>query len=149
MSLYRQPGRVRPLLIAAVAAVALLVGGGIGYAIGHGSQPEPSVRDAVAQLQETLRPLAAGLELLPTEYPQARAGSGNEAAAVAGDLQRIDASLDVAMKDLRALDPSGATLLATRVATLRTAVDAKAPPSQITRLATAANDALAALPGGR
>jgi hypothetical protein len=149
MSLYRQPGRVRPLLIAAVAVVALLIGGGVGYAVGHGSQAKPSAADAVAQLRETLRPLSAGLELLPTEYPQALRDSGDESAAVTGDIQRIGSALSAATPDLQALDPVGARVLATRVATLREAVEAKAPAAQIERLATSAKVALADLPGGR
>jgi hypothetical protein len=149
VSLYRQPGRTRPLLIAAVALVALLVGGGIGFGIGRSSSPDPSAQDLVAQLRGRLRPLGAGLELLPTEYPQALRKSGDEAAAVSGDVDRIRAALGAASDDLRVLDPAGAQALETRVASLTTAVRAQAPPAQITRLAAQAQSALAQLPGGR
>ena len=69
MSLYRQPGRLRAPVLAAVAVVALLVGGGIGYAIGHSSAPDPSVADAVAELRSELRPAVSGLQLLPNDEP--------------------------------------------------------------------------------
>ncbi|HYV14809.1 MAG TPA: hypothetical protein VE972_02170 [Conexibacter sp.] len=149
MSLYRQPGRARPLLIAAVALVALLVGGAIGFGIGRSSSPDPSAQDVVAQLRTRLRPLSAGLELLPTEYPQALRSSGDEAAAVSGDLGRIRGALTAASADLRVLDPIGAQALGTRVAALATAVHAQAPPAQVTRLAAQAQTALAQVPGGR
>lgn len=149
MSLYRQPGRVRPLAIAAVAAVALLIGLGIGYALGHSGRSTPSAQDAVARLRATLRPLGAGLELVPTEYPQARNGTGEESAAVRGDLRRIRAALTSATPDLRALDPAGTRTLAARVAALEAAVRAQAPPAQVARDVAAAQSALAAVPGGR
>jgi hypothetical protein len=147
MSLYRQPGATRPLLIAAIAAVALLAGGAIGFALGRGSAPDPSAQDVVAQLRDDLRPLAGGLDLLPTEYPQALAGGG-ESAAVEGDLARIDMALAAAAPDLRALDPAGQRELAQRVASLREAIQARAASAQIARLAASAQSALADVPGG-
>jgi hypothetical protein len=149
VSLYRQPGRARPLLIAAIAVAGLAIGLALGFALGRSGREEPSARTLVAGLHETLRPLAAGLELLPTEYPQARAGAGNESAAVQGDLARIDAALRDAAPDLRALDPAGARTLAARVAAVRAAVREDVPPAQLERLADAAQEALATVPGGR
>ena len=149
MSLYRQPGRSRPLLIAAVALVALAAGVGIGFAIGRSTSPDPSAQDVVAQLRARLRPLSAGLELLPTEYPQALHASGDEAAAVSGDLARIRGALAAAAGDLRALDPAGARVLSARVASLAAAVRAQAPPADVARLAAQAQSALAQVPGGR
>jgi hypothetical protein len=147
MSLYRQPRAARPLLIAAIAVAALLVGGAIGFALGRSSAPEPSAQDVVAELREQLRPLAAGLELLPTEYPQALAG-GAESAAVEGDLAHIRAALTAAGPALRTLDADGASALAERVAALEQAVEARAPAAQVERLAADAQDALAGVPGG-
>jgi hypothetical protein len=147
MSLYRQPRAARPLLLGAIAVVALLVGGGIGFALGRGSAPEPSAQDVVAQLREELRPLAAGLELLPTEYPQALQG-GSESAAVSGDLGRIRSALAASAADLRALDPTGARALAERVAALEQAIGARAAAAQVKQLAAEAQAALAAVPGG-
>ena len=147
MSLYRQPGSTRPLLIAAIAAVALLAGGAIGYALGRGSAPDPSSQDVVAQLRDELRPLAGGLELLPTEYPQALAGGG-ESAAVTGDLGRIDDALAAAGPDLEALDPKCLHALARRVVLLRQAIAGRAAAAEVARLATSAQSALADVPGG-
>lgn len=147
MSLYRQPRASRPLLLAAIAAVALIVGGAIGFALGRSSAPEPSAQDVVAQLRDELRPLAGGLELLPTEYPQALAGGG-ESAAVTGDLGRIRAALAATAPDLRALDPAGARALADRVDALEQAIHARAPAAQVEQLAGAAQAALADVPGG-
>jgi hypothetical protein len=147
MSLYRQPGATRPLLIAAIAAVALLAGGAIGFALGRGSAPEPSAQDVVAQLRDELRPLAGGLELLPTEYPQALSGGG-ESAAVTGDVARIDEALAAAGPDLEALDPKGLHALAERVVLLRQAIEARAASGEVARLAASAQSALADVPGG-
>ena len=149
MSLYRQPGRARPLLIAGVAVATLAIGLLIGFALGRSGREEPSAQQLVANLHETLRPLAAGLELLPTEYPQARAGSGNETAAVQGDLGRIDAALREAAPQLRLIDPAGARTLDARIAAVHAGVRENVTPAQLTRLATAAHDALADVPGGR
>jgi len=149
VSLYRQPGRSRSLALAALAAGALLIGGAIGFALGRGSADEPSARDVAAQLRERLRPLAAGLELLPTEYPQSLRGAGEESAAVRGDLARMRAALAAAAPDLRALDPVGAAALAARVDALEAAVRARASAARVERLATVAHAALADLPGGR
>lgn len=147
MSLYRQPGSARPLVTAAIAAVALLAGGAIGFALGRGSAPEPSAQDVVAQLRDELRPLAGGLELLPTEYPQALSGGG-ESAAVTGDIGRIDDALAAAGPDLQTLDPKGLHTLTERVALLRQAVEARAASAEVSRLAAAAQSALADVPGG-
>jgi len=147
VSLYRQPRAARPLLLAVVAAVALLVGGAVGFALGRGSAPEPSAQDVVAGLREQLRPLAGGLELLPTEYPQALAGGG-ESAAVVGDLARIRSALAAARPDLRALDPHGERALSARVAALGGAVEKRAPAARVAGLAAAAQAALADVPGG-
>lgn len=148
MSLYRQPRAARPLVIAGIAVAALLIGGAIGFALGRSSAPEPSAQDVVAQLRDELRPLAAGLALLPTEYPQALAGGG-ESAAVTGDLARVRSALDAAAADLRALDPDGERTLADRLAALEHAIDTRAPAAEVERLATAAQEALLDVPGGR
>ncbi|HEU4703383.1 MAG TPA: hypothetical protein VFS37_12950 [Conexibacter sp.] len=147
MSLYRQPRATRPLLLAGIAVAALIVGAAIGFALGRSSAPEPSAQDVVAQLREELRPLAGGLQLLPVEYPQALAGGG-ESAGVEGGLARIRAALADATPDLRALDPAGARALAARVAALEQAVEARAPAAQVEQLVSAAQDALADVPGG-
>jgi hypothetical protein len=148
MSLYRQPGRARPALIAGVVGVTLVIGLAIGFAIGRGTSPDPSAEDVVAQLRTQLQPLGTGLKLLPTEYPQAYAGAGNETAGVRGNAERMQATLRAAAPDLRVLDPAGARALEQRVQALAAAVAAKAPPAEVQRLTTEASDALAQVPGG-
>jgi hypothetical protein len=148
MSLYRQPGRVRGPVLAAVAVVALLVGGGIGYALGASGGEDVSGPAVVGQLRGELRPAENALQLLPTEYPQAARGAGNETAAVTGALARLDAALRKARPDLMALDPDDTRVLEARVAALEAAVKAKASPARVAALTRAASQALAAVPGG-
>ena len=149
MSLYRQPARARASILAAVAAVALLVGGGIGFAIGRSSAPEPSAREVVDRLAEDLGPAVNGLELLPREYAQAASGSGNEIAGVEGGLRRIRAAVDAAHDDLVVLDPARTRRLNAAVLALEGAVRSKAPPARVQQLAEAASAVLAQVPGGR
>jgi hypothetical protein len=148
MSLYRQPSRVSGPVIAGVALVALLIGGGIGYAIGHSDGDGGSAAVVASQLRSDLRPVGNALQLLPTEYPQAARGSGNESEAVSGALARLDAALRDTRGDLAALDPAGTRALEQRVAALEAAVRAKDAPARVARLTQAASDALAAVPGG-
>jgi hypothetical protein len=148
MSLYRQPSRVRAPVIAGAVVVALLIGGGIGYAIGHADAPEPTAADVVSHLRGELRPAGEALQLLPTEYPQAAKGEGNESAAVTGALARLDAALASARSDLTVLDPAGAKALQQRIAALEAAVRAKDAPAKVAALTKAASDALDQVPGG-
>jgi len=148
VSLYRQAGRTRASVIAGVAVAGLLVGGGIGYAIGRSSAPDPTAKDVVARLHDNLAPVANGLELLPTEYPQAYSGAGNESAAVKGDLAKIRQGIDAARDDLAALDPRGARGLQDEIAQLEHAIGAHAPPADIREHVRTANEALAQVPGG-
>jgi hypothetical protein len=149
LSLYRQPGRLRAPVLAAVALVALLVGGGIGYAIGHSSAPDPSVADAVAELRSQLRPAVSGLQLLPNEYRQALSGSGAEYVGVQGAMKRIRSSVEDAQADLAALNREQAQELARLVRELDQVVAAKGPPSRVDQLTRQANAALAQASGGR
>lgn len=145
MSLYRQAGR-SPRALIAVALAGVALGAGAGYGIGRCGAPEPSAGAVIARLAERLRPVAAGLALLPTEYPQSAQGA--ESSAVRGDLERIAGGLAAARDDVRRLDPAGAAALERAVAALRAAVARKAPPAEVTALAAAARRALAAVPGG-
>ena len=148
MSLYRQAGRTRATVVAGVAVAALLVGGGIGFALGRSSAPEPTASDVIARVRDELKPVANGLELLPTEYPQAYQGAGNESAAVKGDLAKIRKGYASARADLVALDPRGATRLGNEIAQLEHAIGAHAPPADIREHVRTANEALAQVPGG-
>lgn len=148
MSLYRQSGAARARVIAIVAGVALLVGLGIGYALGNGGDEDPSASAVVDALRSDLRPVANGLELLPNEYAQAFHGSGDEGAGVTGALGRIRAGLNDARPDLRVLAPAGARELEAAVAALERGVRARRPPVEVARLVRRASEALTAVPGG-
>jgi hypothetical protein len=149
MSLYREAGRRSTGRLVAIAAAVLVAGLAIGFGIGRATEPDPTAADVVAQLRSDLQPVANGLEILPTEYPQAREGAGNETAAVQGGLDRIRTALRAAAPDLRTLDPSGLQDLQTAVDRLAEAVEAKAAPAQVERLTQRATTALQAVPGGR
>ncbi|HEY3018904.1 MAG TPA: hypothetical protein VGJ32_01865 [Solirubrobacteraceae bacterium] len=149
MSLYRQPSRTRATVLAAVAVVALALGGGIGFALGRSSAPEPAAGDVVDQLREQLRPAVNGLQLLATEYPQAARGTGDEAAGVQGAMARIRDAVRAARPDLAVLDPRGAAELGARVAALDRGVRASAPVDEVAEQVRLARRALAGVPGGR
>jgi hypothetical protein len=67
---------------------------------------------------------------------------------VQAGLDRIDRAMRRAAADLRVLDPDGAGELRQALAAVREAVEAKAAPAEVERLARAAAAALAQVPGG-
>jgi hypothetical protein len=150
LSLYRQPGRAAARTVAAAAAVALLAGGGIGYAIGAaGGEEETSLADALAALRTDVRPIANGLELVGTEYPQAVRGgrvvAATEYAAARADVQRARDTLAAHAADLRALAPGRAAALRRTLARLAAAVDARAGRAEVDRIRAAAAAQLAVI----
>lgn len=148
MSLYREAGRGSARTIAIAAVVALIAGLGIGYAIGHGSAPEPSATKLAAKLRNELRPVNGGLLLIPNEYAQAYRNEGVEAKGVKGAVARIEEDLIAAAPDLRALDPKGVEQLDIAFDALKKAVNGKAPPAEVKRAAERTAAVLATLPGG-
>jgi hypothetical protein len=148
MSLYREAGRgsARSLIVAGL--IALVVGLGIGYLIGHSSAPEPSASKVVTDLRSKLRPIAGGLTLIPGEYAQAYRREGVEAEGVQGAVDRINTQMRAVRSDLSALDPAGTKALEQRIAALEEAVKSKAPPAQVKHAAAAAAVALRNVPGG-
>jgi hypothetical protein len=148
VSLYREAGRgtTRTLLIA--GGIALVVGMLVGFALGRASAPEPSAADVVSDLRADLRPVAGGIELLPNEYAQAFRNEGAEAEGVRGALERIDKQLAKARPDLQTLDPDGMKALDDAFAQLESAVQQKAPPSEVSERAQEVATALKAVPGG-
>lgn len=147
MSLYREAGARRKTILIAIG-VALLVGLIGGFVLGRSSVGEPKAADVIERLRADLGPVGNGLELLPREYEQAQAGSGAEGVGVKGNVDRIVASLDAALPDLKALDPAGAQELEGAVTSLAGAVGGNAPPAQVKQLAEAASSALKRVPGG-
>jgi hypothetical protein len=148
VSLYREAGRRNARTVAIAAVVALVVGLGVGYAIGHGSAPEQSATELGSKLRSELRPVNAGLALIPNEYAQAYKGEGVEAEGVQGALARIEKDLIAAAPDLRALNPKGVEQLDIAFDALKKAVNGKAPPAEVKKAAERVTAVLATLPGG-
>lgn len=149
MSLYRQPGRPAARTLAAAAAVALLVGGGAGYAIGSaGGDDKPSLRAAVARLRAGLEPVRAAMDLVPTEYAQAvrngRVAAPTEYAAAKADVRRAREVMRRHGGDFSALYPLSAATVNRLLAELGTAIDRRADRREIVRLARAIRATLAA-----
>src|SRR4051794_26091081 len=128
MSLYRQAGPSRTGRLLAGGLAVLVLGLLLGFGIGRATAPEPSASDLVARLRTDLQPVAGGLAILPTEYPQAAAGAGNETAAVRGGLTRMRSALRHVEPDLRVLDPGGTAALVRAIARIDAAVGRHAAP---------------------
>src|SRR6185369_4638039 len=58
MSLYRTTGG------RSIGVVALLIGGVVGYLIGHAGQSSPTLTDGLANVQKAIRPAVDGIELI-------------------------------------------------------------------------------------
>ena len=154
MSLYRQPGRARARTTTIIATVTLLVGGGIGYAIGaaaSGGDDDVSVSEAVAHLRRDLQPVANGLELVTTEYPQGvedgRVVAQTEYEAAKADVARARRVVADHADDLQALVPDRAADLQRTLAALASALETRADEAGVERLAGQATDALRAVLG--
>jgi hypothetical protein len=152
MSLYRQAGRASGRTLLAVAAAALVVGLIAGVVVGRSTAPKPSLADNVADLRARLSPAREGLELAATEYGQAvRAGrvvEPTEYGAAKADVQRASDAIATSQRDLRALDPARAAALDRALTALRDAVNHRADPETVRRLADTANAALRVAGGG-
>jgi hypothetical protein len=150
VSLYRQPGGYSPRTLAAALIAVALVGGVIGFLVGRGSVEDRSAADAVADARAELRPVAAGLELVPIEYEGALRGNGvarTELDAARGAASRAEAELAAVAEDMRAIDAAGYAAATRAVAQLAAAVDATASPARVKALASRASDAAEALSG--
>ena len=89
--------RTRRTVIAAVAA--LVVGLGIGWAVGR--QQVPSIQDRVVSVRSSAADVATGIERLDIEYEQAIGGGGDSISAgvlspLAGDRTQLQTLLDEA-----------------------------------------------------
>lgn len=149
MSLYRRARGVRPRTAALALLIAALAGAGAGFALGRSGRSQPTGAELVARLSGELRTIRGALVFLPTEYPQAYRGSGNESAGVREAMARIAGTLAGARPDLRAIAPARTHVLEQRIAALQSAVRARERPTRVAELVAAARRALAAVPGGR
>jgi hypothetical protein len=147
LSLYRQPGRTRATTLVAVGAIALLVGGGLGFALARATEDDPTVSAALVPVTAKLRTVSNGLELVPTEYPQALRGSGDEIEGVNADLKRVRAALGSVRGDLERLDPAGLQAVEADLDALEAAVRGKVAADRVSELAERATTDVERLPG--
>jgi hypothetical protein len=152
VSLYRQPGRTATRTLALIVVATVIVAGGVGYAIGRSSAPEPSLSEQVSQVRSDLRPATQAFEFVPTEYAQSVSGGRvvreAEYKGAQSALDRAQSAVDNAEPDLRALDAQQAAHVTRSLAALRTAVERRADPAEVERLAQAASDSVHAAAGG-
>jgi hypothetical protein len=152
VSLYRQPGRTATRTLVLIVLATIVVAGGVGYAIGRSTAPDPSLADQVSDLRSDLRPATQAFEFMPNEYSQAVRGgrvvSAAEYKGVQSSLDRARTAVDGAASDLRALDAEQAAAIERSLAALRVAVERRADPVQVEQLAGAARDSVRAAVGG-
>lgn len=149
MSLYRQAGRRNPRLLIAALAVGVAIGALAGYGLGRGSVESPSAAEAIAGARAELRPVAAGLELVPIEYEGALRGgkvdSPTEYQAAKDAVARAEEALAAAGEDMRAIDAPRYARARDAVSRLGEAIGAAAPARRIEALAEVAQEEVAAL----
>jgi hypothetical protein len=143
MSLYRELGRVRPAKLALTAAVGLLVGGVIGFALGGTASEEPSLRESMQKLQADLRPALGALELVTIEYPEAvrdgRVVAKTEYAAARSQLGTASEAIAASEEELEVLDSEGARALDASLGRLHELVKARGSGEQVRREAEASS----------
>jgi hypothetical protein len=146
VSLYRQAGRANARSAVAAALAALLLGFGAGYLTRGGGEESPSLRVAVSDVRDRLRPVRAGLDLVMVEYPQAvrdgRVIAGTEYAAAQADVARARKGFASARADLALLDSRRTREAAAALDQLATLVDRRVPAPQVAAAARAAEAAL-------
>lgn len=151
MSLYREATQTgRQALI--VGAIALLVGLAGGYLLGSSGSEEPTLDQALTALRGELAPVSDGLELLGGEYPQGvkngEIAAQTEYEGSISNIDRLTATVNAHRADLEDLDPEATAELVATLNELATAVEAKAPPSEVNRLRRQArSDLETLLPG--
>ena len=148
MSLYRQSGGSGWRVALIAAAVALLIGGAIGYAIGRSTAPEPSLAEQVADLQDRLQPTLDGLALVPDHYAQGIKAGGE--VQYEGAIQQATAARDgfaAESGDLQALDPAAYEDATKALGDLVDAIEAREPPAHVNRLVEQAQAAVEASAG--
>lgn len=152
MSLYRQAGGRDRRVLAGALLGGLLVGLLVGYLAGRGSVEEPSAAEVIAEARAELRPVAAGLELVPIEYEGAvsagEVAAPTEYQAAQSAVARAEAALAASAEDLRAIDAATYAAAEQAVADLSEAIDSRAPPTEIETLASKAGSRVESLAAG-
>jgi len=150
MSLYRQAQGPSLRALAIAAAVALIVGGLVGYLIGRETAPEPTLVELVTEAREELRPALSALELVGIEYSEALRGD-EVIAETEYDAARSQAQLAAdtlaSASELRALDPRAVEAAEARVREVAELVERRVEERRLRGPLGEARVALAALTG--
>jgi hypothetical protein len=152
MSLYRQVGGFSSRSLLAGVLAAALLGALIGFLVGRGSVEPPATAEAVAAARAELRPVSAGLELVPIEYEGALRGgrvvAETELEATRAAVLRAKAELEAVAEDMNAIDPSGYAAATRSIARLVAAIEAQASIARVNALAREASARVDALASG-
>jgi len=149
MSLYREAGGRRTAALLGGLLAGLLLGTLAGYLIGSaGGDEEPSLEDAVEQLQEDVAPALSALELVSIEYSEAVRGgevvAETEYQASLDHVQRARSALDGASADLELLSPGELATAEQSLDELSQLVEGTAPPMQVDAAVARADAAIRA-----
>jgi hypothetical protein len=146
MSLYRQPTGRPARTIALVTLAALLVGGGVGFAIGRSTAPERSLAELAADVRQQVRPAQSALELVTIEYPQSvedgKIVAETEYAAARAQAQTAADTVAGARADLVALNPSAVEDASEAITEVGRLMSRHADPAVVERAAGRANAAV-------
>ena len=151
MSLYRQAGRRSIGTVVAALLAGLIVGGLAGYLIGEGGEEEPSLVEAVAELNRDAEPLRLAMGQVEIEYRGTVEGgevtSPTEYEASRATVERARATLADLSSDLRAIDAAGLARLDQAIRTLGDLVEGKAAEQAVIAQAGEVDRALTAVLG--
>jgi hypothetical protein len=134
MSLYRQAGR-RGGWLAASVVVALLVGFALGFGVSRATSDEPTLEDAIADVQRDAGPAADALELVAIHYE-------TTAAAAREQLRRARELFEDVRPELQLLSPDATDDAAAAIAELTDLVERSAAAAQVERAAEEARAAV-------
>ena len=127
MSLYRQAGRRSGSLAVAVVA-ALLIGFGLGYVVSRATADEPTLEEAIADVQSEAAPVADALELVGIHYATARE-------AADAQLERAEESFEDVRPELELLSREATDAAAQAIDQLASLVESGAPAAEVEQAA--------------
>jgi hypothetical protein len=134
MSLYRQVGRGSGRLAASLV-LALLVGLGLGFAVSRATTEEPTLSDAVADVQAEAGTTADALELVAIHY-QSSPGAARD------QLERARESFAEVEPDLRLLAPEEAAEASQAIERVESLVEDSAAASEVEQASESARAAV-------
>jgi hypothetical protein len=134
MSLYRQVGRSSGWLVAAVV-IALLVGLGLGFAVARATADEPSLEDAVSQVQADAATVSDALELVGLHYATTKQAARDQ-------LERAEELFAEVEPELRLLAPEETAEAETALQRLETLIGQGATPREVEQAADEARAAV-------